>query len=184
MNKTSIITGAVLLILIAWFGFSYYRSRNVMPVVAITSFTECEKAGYPIMESYPRQCKTTDGKTYIEQIAIKATYSNATKDLIVVDSPLPGQSVTKTFSVTGKARGTWYFEASFPIKVVDRDGTILFSAPAQAQGDWMTEDFAPFKVDITLKSTYTGEATLILNKDNPSGLSEKEASVSIPIKIN
>src|SRR3989344_2284690 len=32
----------------------------------ITSFDECLKAGYPVMESYPRQCKTADGKEFVE----------------------------------------------------------------------------------------------------------------------
>ena len=34
----------------------------------MNSFGDCAKAGYPIMESYPRQCKTPDGTTYIEQV--------------------------------------------------------------------------------------------------------------------
>ena len=35
----------------------------------ITSFAECEAAGFPIMESYPRQCRTSDGKNFTEEIA-------------------------------------------------------------------------------------------------------------------
>jgi len=34
----------------------------------ITSFDDCEKAGYPIMESYPRQCRTDDGDHFTEII--------------------------------------------------------------------------------------------------------------------
>ena len=34
----------------------------------ITNFDECVVAGYSILESYPRQCKTPDGKTFIETI--------------------------------------------------------------------------------------------------------------------
>lgn len=34
----------------------------------INSFDECVVAGYPVMESYPRQCKTSDGKIFVEQI--------------------------------------------------------------------------------------------------------------------
>ncbi len=30
----------------------------------VTSFEQCEAAGYPILESYPRQCKTPEGKTF------------------------------------------------------------------------------------------------------------------------
>lgn len=32
---------------------------------AITSFEECATAGYPIQESYPRQCRTPEGKTFV-----------------------------------------------------------------------------------------------------------------------
>ncbi len=36
--------------------------------IEISDFENCAKAGYPILESYPRQCKTPDGKTFIEEI--------------------------------------------------------------------------------------------------------------------
>lgn len=32
----------------------------------ITNFDECARAGYPIMESYPRQCRA-EGKTFVEE---------------------------------------------------------------------------------------------------------------------
>lgn len=34
----------------------------------VTSFIECEAAGYPVMESYPRQCKGPDGQNFVEII--------------------------------------------------------------------------------------------------------------------
>jgi hypothetical protein len=37
----------------------------------VTNFEECIKAGNPVMESYPRQCRH-DEKTYVEQIDIPA----------------------------------------------------------------------------------------------------------------
>ena len=36
-------------------------------VTQITSFEECEAAGFPVMESYPRQCRA-NGRTFIEII--------------------------------------------------------------------------------------------------------------------
>lgn len=33
----------------------------------VTTFAECASAGYPILQSYPRQCKTPDGTTFVEQ---------------------------------------------------------------------------------------------------------------------
>jgi len=37
----------------------------------ITNFEECANAGYPIMESYPRQCRTPDGQTFTEVVPEK-----------------------------------------------------------------------------------------------------------------
>jgi hypothetical protein len=34
----------------------------------ISSFEECAAAGYPIMESFPRQCRTSDGQYFVEEI--------------------------------------------------------------------------------------------------------------------
>jgi len=34
--------------------------------VSVTSFEECVAAGNPVMESYPRQCRTADGKNFVE----------------------------------------------------------------------------------------------------------------------
>jgi hypothetical protein len=39
----------------------------------IDSFEECARAGYPILESYPRQCRTPDGKSFAERIETSAT---------------------------------------------------------------------------------------------------------------
>lgn len=33
----------------------------------IKNFDDCARAGFPIMESYPRQCRTPDGRTFVEQ---------------------------------------------------------------------------------------------------------------------
>ena len=35
-----------------------------------SNFDECVQAGYPVMESYPRQCRTPEGKTFTEIIKI------------------------------------------------------------------------------------------------------------------
>jgi hypothetical protein len=37
------------------------------PKADITSFEECIQAGYPVMESYPRQCRA-EGETFVEEI--------------------------------------------------------------------------------------------------------------------
>ncbi len=169
----------IVVIAIGWLSFS--RSKKV-DLSQIKSFEDCGKY-YPVMESYPRQCRTPDGRLFAEEIPEKITYNNATTNDIVPELPFPGAVTGKDFSVTGKARGTWYFEASFPVKVLDKDGNVLAQGPAQAQSDWMTTDFVNFKIDLKVPDSYIGPATLVFEKDNPSGMSEKDASISFPINI-
>ncbi len=176
---------AVLVALFFAFNSYIYNEKQGEPVdpATILSFEACEQAGYLVMEIYPRQCRTPDGRTYAEEIEEQITYTNATADLITVDLPFPGAVTGKEFSVIGKARGTWYFEASFPIEVLDERGDRLATGYAQAQGEWMTEDFVSFKGDIKIPESYTGPATLVLMNDNPSGLPERNRSISFPITI-
>jgi len=39
----------------------------IAPPPEIKSFDDCVKAGYPVLESFPRQCKTPDGRTFISE---------------------------------------------------------------------------------------------------------------------
>lgn len=158
-------------------------TTSTQGIPTVLSFKDCEQANYPVLESYPRQCKTPDGRTYAEDISEKITYKNATANTIIIDLPYPGAVTGKEFTVMGKARGTWFFEASFPIELIDSYDKSIVRAPAQAQGDWMTENFVPFKATIKVPEAYRGKATLILRKDNPSGMPERDASISLPITI-
>lgn len=35
---------------------------------AVADFEECVAAGYPVLESYPRQCQTPEGRTFVEEL--------------------------------------------------------------------------------------------------------------------
>jgi hypothetical protein len=101
--------------------------------------------------------------------------------LITVSNVAPGDKVSSPLIVKGEARGTWYFEASFPVELLDGNGNQLALKPAQAQGDWMTEDFVPFSVTLTFPPPATATGTLMLRRDNPSGLPENEDWLAIPV---
>lgn len=158
---------------------------------SITSYEECVLAGYPILESYPEQCKTPDGQTFTRTVTnnnvpqpTSNNNGNDISDLIVVDSIKTNSTIKSPLTITGRARGTFYFEASFPVTLVDLKGNILAQTPAQAQSDWMTTEFVPFKV--TLNYTEPKEVTsgvLIFHNDNPSGLPENDREYRIPVTI-
>lgn len=102
-------------------------------------------------------------------------------DLISVSAPKPNQVVKSPLLIEGEARGTWYFEASFPIKIVDANGNVLGTAVAQAQSDWMTEEFVSFKAQLNFIAPATEQGTLIFKKDNPSGLPENDDNLQVPV---
>jgi hypothetical protein len=103
-------------------------------------------------------------------------------NLIVLNQPTPGSRIASPLVVSGKARGTWFFEASFPVTLKNASGTIIAQAPAQAEGDWMTTEFVPFRVTLTFPAQPSGSrGTLILQKDNPSGLPEHDDSRQITV---
>lgn len=186
MMKTIYISLALVFILIAG-SFFYMKNKQRQNIpIQIFSFEDCLKAGNPVIAGSPKQCKTDDGRTYAEEIKDTSkliTYDNSSADLILVKLPYPGAVTGKEFSVIGKARGNWYFEASFPVEVLDKDGKRLFVGHAQAEGEWMTEEFVPFKSDVKVHENYMGPATLVLHKDNPSGEAKFDASISFPIVI-
>ena len=104
-------------------------------------------------------------------------------DLIKVDFPLPNQEISSPLSVTGQARGYWFFEASFPVRLLDGNGKEIALKPAEAQDDWMTEEFVPFKAVLEFKMPSSDFGTLILEKDNPSGLPEKADELRVPVRF-
>lgn len=52
-------------------GIGLYFVLQKSNVSKIVSFEECVKAGYQILETAPRQCKTPDGKTFTEEKSLK-----------------------------------------------------------------------------------------------------------------
>jgi len=102
---------------------------------------------------------------------------------VVVASPAASSTVGHTFTVSGTAPGPWFFEATFPIQVRDPNDNVIGRIPANAQGEWKTNGPVTFKAEMNVDASYSGPATLILMKDNPSGLPQNDDSVEIPIVI-
>lgn len=104
------------------------------------------------------------------------------EELIVVISPLKDDQISSPLSIAGRARGQWFFEGSFPIELQDEYKNVIAEGHATAQGEWMTEDFVPFLGTLQFNNYIPGhEGFLILRKDNPSGLSEHDDHIRIPV---
>ena len=158
--------------------FDFGRKDDTKPI----NFKECAFREYPIQETFPRRCVTPDGESFIEEIAIEINTADKS-NLIKVNSPLPESIVKSPLLISGTARGNWYFEASFPIKLIDETGIEIASGIAKAEGDWMTAEFVPFKAEIVFKAPSSKTGKLILKKDNPSGLPQNDDEIIVPVKF-
>jgi hypothetical protein len=107
--------------------------------------------------------------------------SFAKNDFLVVDTPSINAVIKSPITVSGSAKGTWYFEATFPVKVLDSDGEIIGRGIAHANGDWMTENFVPFSAVVSFEAKAGSKGEVVFEKDNPSGLPENAAELRVPI---
>jgi Immunoglobulin-like domain of bacterial spore germination. len=110
---------------------------------------------------------------------VPITY-NQDKTLAIIEEPKANSVISSPLVVKGEAPGAWYFEASFPVKLLDDKGNVIATAPASAQSDSLTTDFVPYKTLLEFTTTATS-GYLVLTNDNPSGLIENELSVKIPV---
>lgn len=101
-----------------------------------------------------------------------------------VSSPRPNAVVSSPLEVNGAARGAWYFEGDFPVRLLDAVGRELAAVPARAEGEWMTEDFVPFQATVAFGRPATPTGVLVLDRSNPSGLAEDAALVALPVRFS
>ncbi len=99
-------------------------------------------------------------------------------------TPLANTVISSPLVVKGEARGNWFFEASFQVFLTDWDGLIIAEGIATAEGEWMTTDFVPFTATLNfIKPSYGATGSLILKKDNPSGLPQYDDALEITVKF-
>ena len=124
---------------------------------------------------------TTDGQATTTPV-VQAPQNPTFEDMLVVESLQNNASIASPLTITGRARGGWYFEASFPVRIYDQGGNKIAEGPAQAIGDWMTGDYVPFSITLTYPAQSPGSGgKVILHNDNPSGLPENDKELVIPI---
>ena len=124
------------------------------------------------------------GSSYAGAILIQAlTAASATgscmQDLIVLENLVPGSHVTSPIQIAGKARGNWYFEGDFPVRVLDEHANVVGVGFATAQGEWMTEEFVPFLGVVPLDTTPAAgtPGRIVLTRSNPADMPENDDSL-------
>lgn len=69
--KKKILLGLVIIVLLGLGVFFLNYDFNKI-TEEVTNFQECVEAGYPVMESYPRQCQDSEGNHFVEEIEFES----------------------------------------------------------------------------------------------------------------
>jgi hypothetical protein len=171
MNKTiTWVIVAALVVLGAWLAFGNRGNDGVK---------DNAQNGTPNYNSDNGGVVNGPGTNDIANMPVVGT--QATSDEIVVDVPKLGDKISSPLVVTGRARGPWYFEASAPVMVIDTTGKVLGQGFVEAQGEWMTTEFVPFKGTIRFDSTNSEGGAVIFMNDNPSGDESRSKYLAVPV---
>lgn len=162
MNKTiTWVLLAVVVVLAGWFIF-HGRTANAPDTTGTSS----------------EQGSSTNTNTN----GLPVVGTAATANDIVIDTPKTGDKISSPIKVSGKARGSWYFEASAPVMIIDTNGKVLGQGYIQATGDWMTANFVPFTGTITFTKDPASEAgAVVFLNDNPSGDPSRQKFMAVPV---
>ena len=66
LSRFVVVIVAIIFLLILYLVVDVFRQKAA--VGQINSFEDCVRAGNPVMESYPRQCRAEDGRLFVEEI--------------------------------------------------------------------------------------------------------------------
>jgi hypothetical protein len=119
------------------------------------------------------------GPTVPVQISQSALSADGT---LSVSAPAMNVVVSSPVAIAGSASG-WYFEAVFPITILDGDGTILGIGQARAQSDWMTTSSVPFLAALSFSTPKYATGTIVFRNDNPSGLPKNDKEFILPVRF-
>lgn len=142
MNKKILWIITVIIILISAGVYFVLNQQQSSPSQMITNFEECARAGYPVGESYPRQCWTPDGGHFVEEIEIEQIKEKYTSELMAI----PG--------VVGVGIGECEGNPCIKVFLENDSSDLKAKIPAQLDG---------FKVDIEVTGPIEalGQVTIV-----------------------
>jgi hypothetical protein len=101
-----------------------------------------------------------------------------------IDQPLPRTQITSPMEISGRAPGTWFFEATMSAELRTVDGEIIEQTPLMSTNGWMTEEQVPFEGTMEFEiPPNVSDVILVIRAANPSGLDELERILRIPLQV-
>lgn len=162
----------ILVIVAAFIGWKIWNNSNAAPN------SDSQGQNYS-----PAPNSNNSTSTQVASSTLNLEGNTASTNEIVVTSPAVNAKISSPLTVTGKALGNWYFEASAPVLVYDSKGVLLGQGPLKAVGDWMTTNFVNFTGSITFTKPSTTTGYVVFKNDNPSGDPARSKYLVVPVSF-
>jgi hypothetical protein len=135
------------------------------------------------------QATTTPTSTPTATVAPQTKFTSEKGVAVTITSPSNMQKLSPcslgVSTLKGHITGSWYFEGSFPVKLLDENGNVVSTLVAQSSGNWMTSNQVNFSAVLTCETGNCPEkGTIVLEKDDPSGLAANADKISIPFLVD
>jgi hypothetical protein len=127
--------------------------------------------------------------TYVGRIGLNCKFApcpTLSPESVYISSPRVDTKLTSPLTITGTVPAGWIFEGVFPIRLEEDSGTILAQGLAKEKipGSWQSGKPVDFTTTLTFTKSYIGQASLILERANPSGNPTKSDSYGVPVSLN
>lgn len=120
MNKNTMIMSVLLLIVVLIVVVSY----SMQPT---KNNDKCTSTGSLVTED----CETINGSSSVSNSSTSSISSSSSSISLdpnadaQIFAPTPNATVSSTFTIRGRARGKWFFEANLPMRVLDENNQEL-----------------------------------------------------------
>jgi hypothetical protein len=173
MNKKAlpIVLAVIILALLAILIFVPGKTANPSPVATYTSTSQPTPTTTDVIQLPNPESSTSTLSAYA-----------SLKGKTVKISLAQNSQVISPIIITGNIPSGWAFEASFPVKLLDANGTVIGQGAARVP-NWMSTTTAWFAVGVSFAKPTTSTGTLVLLADNPSGSAANADEVHLPVKF-
>lgn len=143
----------VVLVALLAVGVLIWQLKGKEKLQSIDSFEKCAAAGYPIMESYPEQCRTPDGRTYTKEVSTQTRWQKQTIDEIGLSLSYPS-------------------DLTFRKEIGDNDGNIRTVAFYVEKGDQNNPEYQLYALYLADKEGSAHDLELAKTGMDPASIKE------------
>ncbi len=173
MILRSLVTVLTVVFAMMWASFAVADKAAILD-----DFDECVAAGNPVMESFPRRCRSAN-KTFTEDVGNAMLMA----DQIRVRIANVNEGVLSPLEIKGEARGDWFVNGAFQVRLIDILGKEIATTTAKVEGDFGPDDFVPFTAVSIFASSAPERAVLVFEKGNPTGGAPEGERLILPVRL-